>query len=253
MMRRGPRTGDTGKVSGNGAVARTGMFQDRKTLGQEVVEVIKQAIRRGEFAQGERVVESKLARDLGLSLTPVREAVRELVGEGILTVSPNRGPSVRILGPDDAFELYTLRAQLEGLAIRLAIRDASREERLEIDAILLAMQAAVSDPAVTSLQDSSRRIHQGIVDLSGHARLQSFYDALSLQIAMLDRLVAPTSNKQHEVDWHRPLVEVLLGDDPDEAERVMRIHIRESWEAYIRAFAGDQPVAAEVERSRVWM
>jgi DNA-binding GntR family transcriptional regulator len=229
------------------------MFQDRKTLGQEVVEVIKQAIRSGEFAQGERIIESRLARDLGLSLTPVREAVRELVGEGILTVSPNRGPSVRILSPEDAFELYTLRAQLEGLGIRLAIRRSSRETREGIAGILHAMQAAVDDPAVTTLQDSSRRIHQGIVDLSGHERLQSFYDALSLQIAMLDRLVAPTSNKQHEVDWHRPIVEALLGDDPGTAEEVMRVHIRESYEAYVEAFLAGQPTGANGQFDHEWL
>ena len=104
-------------------VEGTGL-RERKTLEQEVAAIIKERIRTGEFEQGERIVESRLAREVGLSLTPVREAVRELVGEGILTVMPNRGPSVRILEPDDAFELYTLRAQLEGLAIRLATMPA---------------------------------------------------------------------------------------------------------------------------------
>jgi DNA-binding GntR family transcriptional regulator len=229
------------------------MFQDRKTLGQEVVEVIKDGIRHGEFAQGERIVESKLARDLGLSLTPVREAVRELVGEGILTVSPNRGPSVRILNPEDAFELYTLRAQLEGLAIRLAIRRASRAEREAIRQILVSMEASVDDPAILTLQDSSRSIHEGIVALSGHERLISFYSSLSLQIAMLDRLVAPTSNKQHEVDWHRPLVDVLLGENLDEAERVIRGHIRESYERYVEAFVHERESDAPERLNHEWM
>jgi DNA-binding GntR family transcriptional regulator len=230
-----------------------GMFRDRKTLGQEVVEVIKQRIRSGEFVQGERVIESRLARELGLSLTPVREAVRELVGEGILTVNPNRGPSVRILSPDDAFELYTLRAQMEGLAIRLAIRRTRRADREEIAAILHRMESLIDDPAVTSLQSYSRSIHQGIVRLSRHERLISIYASLDLQVALLDRLVATTSGKQREVDWHRPLTKVLLGEDVEVAERVMREHIHESYEAYLEAFLHQKTAKANGDLTHEWM
>jgi DNA-binding GntR family transcriptional regulator len=220
------------------------MFQNRKSLGQEVVSFIKNGIRNGDYVQGERIVESKLARDLGLSLTPIREAVRELVGEGILTVSPNRGPSVRILSLDDAFELYTLRAQLECLAIRLAIRRSSESERESIAGILQGMEASVDDPAIETLQESSRQIHEGIVTLSRHDWLISFYSSLSLQIALLNRLVARTSNKEHEVLWHRPVVQALLDGDPDDAELVMRQHIRESYETYVGAFSEDSTPGA---------
>lgn len=238
-------------VDGNDRTVR--MFRDRKTLAQEVVGVIKERIRNGEFAQGERIVESRFARELGLSLTPVREAVRELVGEGIITVNPNRGPSVRILTPDDAFELYTLRAQMEGLAIRLAIRRASRPEREVIAAILGEMERLIDDPATPSLQSWSRRIHRGIVRLSHHERLISIYASLDLQVALLDRLVATTSGKRHEVDWHRPLVTVLLGNDADSGEATMREHIRESYEAYLEAYIHQEAARANGDLSHEWM
>ena len=209
-------------------------LRERKTLSQEVAAIIKERIRSGELEQGERIVESRLAREIGLSLTPVREAVRELVGEGILTVMPNRGPSVRILEPEDAFEIYTLRAQLEGLAIRLAIRRNPLPDRQHIASILWDMERQVDDPNVPSLQGASRRIHLGIVNLSGHERLIALYTSLDLQVALLDRLVAATSSKQHEVDWHRPIVDALLGDDVDRAQAVMLAHIRESYETYLR-------------------
>ena len=163
------------------------MFQDRKSLGQEVVEVIKNGIRNGDFAQGERIVESRLARDLGLSLTPIREAVRELVGEGILTVSPNRGPSVRILSPHDAFELYTLRAQLECLAIRLAIRRSTLEEREAIAGIFTGMEAGVDDPASVTLQDSSRQNPRG----NRRAFAARAADLVLLVVVAADRAAEP--------------------------------------------------------------
>ncbi|HYI24513.1 MAG TPA: GntR family transcriptional regulator [Thermomicrobiales bacterium] len=220
-------------------------LRERKTLSQEVAGIIKERIRSGEFEQGERIVESRLAREVGLSLTPVREAVRELVGEGILTVMPNRGPSVRILEPDDAFELYTLRAQLEGLAIRLAIRRNSIPARQQIADILTDMEQQADDPAVTSLHGASRRIHLGIVHLSGHERLIALYTSLDLQVALLDRLVAATSSKQHEVDWHRPLIDVLLGDDVDRAQAVIMEHIRESYETYLQQYQVRQATTNE--------
>lgn len=216
---------------------RSARFAERKSLGQEVAALIKQAIAEGALAPGERIVESKLAQELGLSLTPVREAVRELVGEGILTVSPNRGPSVRILTPEDAFELYSLRAMLEGLAIRLAVARASLAERTAIGAILDVMEAAVDDDAASLPAQLARsaEIHEGIVHLSKHERLIAVYRSLALQIALLNRVVGPQSTKRHEVEWHRPLVEALLGDDPDRAEGVIRLHIYESYQAYMAA------------------
>lgn len=233
------------------SVEATGL-RERKSLSQEVVAIIKERIRRGEYEQGERIVESRLAREIGISLTPIREAVRELVGEGILTVAPNRGPSVRILEPEDAFELYTLRAQLEGLAIRLAIRRQPLQARQRVADILAEMEQQVNDPTVASLEGASRRIHISIVQLAGHQRLVDLYASLDIQIALLDRLVSATSSKQHEVDWHRPVIEALLGDDVDHAQAVMMNHIRESYEAYIDQFRARQS-RANGTLQREWM
>lgn len=205
----------------------------RTTLGQEITALIKQAIGDGTLVPGQRIVESKLAQELGVSLTPVREAVRQLAGEGILTIVPNRGPSVRVLSEEDAFELYSLRAMLEGLAIRLAVTRSRPEELATIDACFREMVAAVADDAVASLLAHSTRIHEGIVALSKHERLITTYRSLALQIAVLNRVVGQRSTKQHEVDWHRPVVDALLGDDPVGAERVVRDHIYESYRAYV--------------------
>jgi DNA-binding GntR family transcriptional regulator len=229
------------------------LLRERKSLSQEVAEIIRDSIRSGRLGQGERVVESKLARDLGLSLTPVREAVRQLVGEGILTVSPNRGPSVRILSPDDAYELYSLRGQLEGLAIKLAIRRSTREDREKIRQHYERMKPLVDDPGVSELQGHSQIIHEGIIALSGHARLIAFYASLSLQIALLNRLVARRSNKEHEVRWHAPVIEALFYDDPDAAEAVMTEHIRQSYEAYIAAYKTDQSQESNGITIREWV
>jgi DNA-binding GntR family transcriptional regulator len=207
-------------------------LQSRTSMSQEISSIIRQAIIDGDLLPGRRIVESKLAHDLGVSLTPVREAVRQLVGEGILTIEPNKGPSVRILTVEDAFELYSLRAMLEGLAIRLAVARPAAE-RAVIQGIFENMVAAVDDDAVDTLLAHATRIHEGIVALSRHERLITMYRSLLLQISVLNRVAGKRSTKQHEVDWHRPLVEGLLGDDRDHAEAVMREHIFESYRNYL--------------------
>jgi len=215
-------------AAGNGVVRLT----SRTSMSQEISALIKQAIVDGALVPGQRIVESKLAQDLGVSLTPVREAVRQLAGEGILTVTPNRGPSVRILTAEDAFELYSLRAMLEGLAIRLAVTRPP-EERAAVTSILEEMFAAADDDTVPSLLAHSTRIHEGIVTLSKHERLITIYRSLLLQIAVLNRIAGERSTKQHEIDWHRPLIDALAGGDPDRAEAVMRAHIHESYLNYL--------------------
>jgi DNA-binding GntR family transcriptional regulator len=207
-------------------------------MSQEISGLIREAIIDGTLLPGQRIVETQLAANLGVSLTPVREAVRELVGEGILTVAPNRGPSVRILSDEDAFELYSLRAMFEGLAIRLAVT-RPMEERLAVREVFDAMVDAVDDESRDSLLAYSTRIHEGIVALSRHERLISVYRSLLLQIAVLNRVAGQRSTKQHEVEWHQPLVEALLGDDPDRAEMVMRRHIHESYTNYLDTVRGD--------------
>jgi DNA-binding GntR family transcriptional regulator len=214
-------------------------------MSQEISVLIKQAIIDGSLLPGQRIVESKLASDLDVSLTPVREAVRQLVGEGILTIEPNRGPSVRILSQEDAFELYSLRAMLEALAIRQAV-SRPKAERVAISGIFGEMVDSVDNAEVTSLLGHSTRIHEGIVALSKHERLISMYRSLLLQISVLNRVTGERSTKQHEVDWHRPVVEALLGDDPDRAESVMRLHIYESYCTYLE-MEGSM-ATAQVER-----
>jgi DNA-binding GntR family transcriptional regulator len=220
-------------ASTKSTVQRFAQLANRTTLNQEISALIRQAIANGELLPGERVIESKLARELGVSLTPVREAVRQLIGEGILTIEPNRGPSVRVLSEEDAFELYSLRGMLEGLAIRLAVTRCRPDELDVIGSIFKEMTAALNDDAIPVLLPYSARIHEGIVELSKHERLITVYRSLALQIAILNRVVGQQSTKQHELAWHEPVVKALFGGDPDHAERVIRDHIYESYLAYI--------------------
>jgi DNA-binding GntR family transcriptional regulator len=204
-------------------------FQERQNLSHDVALLIKRLILEGELNPGDRVVESKLSKQLGISPTPIREAVRHLAGEGILTIVPNRGPMVRSLTMDDAFEIYSLRAMLEGLAIRLATQRASDEQVAAVAMLYAEMQRKLHDPAVPSLLQDSMQLHQAIILLSDHTRVISAHAAIQFQISLVNRILGQESTKQKEVEQHAELVEALSGRDPDRAERIMRAHIYRSY------------------------
>lgn len=204
-------------------------FADKQNMSNDLVEFFKQEILGGRLNPGDRIVETKFARELGISQTPVREAVRLLSGEGIITIVPNRGPVVNELSARDIFEIYSLRASIEGLAIRLATQIATDEAVRELELFYEEMKGKAKDSDVVSLLVDSLYIHQSIISLSEHSRLLRAYESISFQIALVNRILGNESTKEKEVEQHSELIEALKERDPDKAELTMRKHIYRSY------------------------
>ncbi len=222
----------------------------RTSLSESVVEYIKQQTIAGRLNPGERIIETKIAEELNISQTPVREALRQLSGEGIVTLHPNRGAIIRPLEPSDVFEIYSIRAVLEGMAMRFACQGASLAEVQRLQVFFVRMEQKVADPrfSATDLVNDSGKIHQYIIDLARHARLETMYSSLAFQIAMVNRVLGSRSTKQLEVNRHRELVDAMAGRDPDVAERVMRQHIYRSYNEYLDVAQGGR----ETYRDYTW-
>jgi DNA-binding GntR family transcriptional regulator len=206
----------------------------KQNISEELVKYIKQQIISGELNPGDRIVETKLARELGVSQTPVREAIRHLHGEGIITIVPNKGPMVRTLDMKDVFEIYSVRSMLEGLAIRLATQNATDEQIAGLESFYEEMKQKLNDDSVTSLLHDSSHIHRTIIEMAGHSRLLNMYQSISFQISLVNRLLGAKSTKQKEVDQHLELIEALKKKDPDSAEQTMRKHIFRSYRDFVQ-------------------
>ncbi|MFC5407586.1 GntR family transcriptional regulator [Cohnella soli] len=198
----------------------------------DLVEYIKQQILDGMLNPGDRIVETKVAKELGISQTPVREAIRQLSGEGIITIVPNKGPMVRTFDMKDIFEVYSLRSMLEGLAIRLAVQHAADEEIEELVRFFDEMKRKMVDEDVESLLQESIHLHQSIIRLSNHSRLSASYDSITFHISLAGRILGRVSTKQKEVDQHAELIDALVRRDPDHAEKIMRMHILRSFNEF---------------------
>jgi DNA-binding GntR family transcriptional regulator len=207
-------------------------FLQKQSMSVDLVEYIKQQILDGQLNPGDRIVETKFAKELGISQTPVREAIRLLSGEGIITILPNKGPMVRTFDMKDIYEVYSLRSVLEGLAMRLAVQLATDSQ---IDALVEhfeEMKRKLEDDTVDSLLQESSFIHQSIIWLSSQSRLSASYDSITFHIALAARMLGKVSTKIKEVEQHAELIEALVRRDPNHAEKVMRQHIFRSFNEF---------------------
>lgn len=149
-----------------------------RQVGSEVAyEALRTAIIEGEFRPGERIIEQRVAADLRLSRTPVREAVRMLAADGLVIATRHRGVIVRPLERAEVLDLYELRARLESYAAELASSRAQEADLVEIDTGIRDYDAAMGRKDLDALDktrlysQANRRVHTAIIEASGHARL----------------------------------------------------------------------------------
>ncbi|OYW33921.1 MAG: hypothetical protein B7Z41_03970 [Rhizobiales bacterium 12-66-7] len=145
-------------------------------------------------------------------------AAERLMGEGLIVQRPYAGWEVVTLNSHDVWELYTLRASLEGLAARLAARHPDRRARMEIAFDVLKAAAASGDGREITEADLS--LHKTIVSLAGHQRLASQYEVVGQQVRMFmasSNAILPRSAML--IENHIPLVTAVAEGDPDLAER----------------------------------
>lgn len=219
----------------------------KKNLSADIVELIKEKIIDGHLQPGDRIVETKLARDLQVSQTPIREAIRQLAGEGVVNIVPNRGPFVRTFSAKDILEIYTMRAVLEGMAIRFAVQNASNNDIRHLEQFYEEMKQKLYDDSVDSLFEDSGYIHYYIFRLSRHETLFELFDLLFFRIRLVNRWVGKRYSKEREVSEHWELIHALKHGDPDHAEKMMREHIRRAYEEFVGSVKLEQSELAQVE------
>jgi DNA-binding GntR family transcriptional regulator len=192
-----------------------------------VYDSLRDAIWDGRIARGERVREEDIARSLGVSRTPVREALQRLQQRGLLVNRPGRGLIVAELGKREVVELYAMREILEGSAARFAAQHASGPEIEIIDRLQRELAAAPDDALL--LVTLNRRFHQAICDAGHNQYLTQTLDTLHDAMALLHSATFRAPNRRRESDAeHRRIVAAIEARNADQAEAVAREHIRQA-------------------------
>jgi DNA-binding GntR family transcriptional regulator len=198
-----------------------------RSRGDFVYSSLRDAIWDGRFARGERLREEEIGRALGVSRTPVREALQRLQQRGLLVIGPGRGLVVAELTRQQVLELYAMREILEGSAARFAARHANPAE---IDFLyhLQRELAAAADDAITLIK-LNRRFHQTIYEAAHNQYLTRALDTLHDSLALLHSTTFRMPNRRRESDdEHRMIVAAIERRDADEAEKVARLHIQQA-------------------------
>ena len=218
------------------------MRVERPLLIREAVyDRLKSAIVEGELAPGARMLEVELAGKLGVSRTPVREALVRLAQEGLAELLPGRGARVRVLSPAEVSEVYEVRAALEAEAARLAAQRASEGELEE----LARLEAALHRIPKTDLAEQTRadtRFHARLVALSKNRELERLFHQLDAKLALARRFSADENQSPKTLAEHRAILEALKARDPEAAARAARAHV-ERFKALVASRLAPKEVA----------
>lgn len=200
---------------------------ERRVLREQIKTYLSNAILRGEFKPGERLIETRIAQQLGVSQAPVREAIRDLEVMGFLKSEPFRGASVRQLSVEELTEIYPVRAALEGVAARQAAKKITEEQLAHLEELISKMLDASMNTDQKSLTEYDVAFHRVIVEASGNRSLIHIWNTLQLSTWTAITAVRSGHNLEELAERHRVVLEALRTRDPQVAEQAMRSHIEE--------------------------
>jgi DNA-binding GntR family transcriptional regulator len=205
---------------------------------QHVHDTLKDFIRDGVLVPGQRVREAEIAERLGVSRTPVREAINRLLSEGLLALTPGRGFAVAELDEQQVLEIYALREFLEGAAARFAAQHAST---LELQSLREMVEASrhipESDPA--QYARFHRRFHAMIRDASHNRYLQAALTRLADSLALVRGTTFEIPGRiQEAYAEHMAILSALEARETEKAELAARDHMRRAGEVRLKLLFG---------------
>jgi len=234
--------------SGSKGIEDLAKIGERKSLGQHVFENLKKAIITGDIPPGGRLIESRLAETLGISRTPVREAIHKLEREGYLGKLPKGGFSVLGLSREDVIETFGIRSVLESYAARLAAEKHQKAELKPLENKIADYQAHLDKKDFDALPDINTEFHDLLYALSRSPRLIKMINDLRDQIyrfrqmILKDETLAKVSNADH-----KDMLEKIRSRDADGVERLVREHLKRGQKAAIETLENKHLTVSQTE------
>ena len=206
-----------------------------KSLPDHIVNVLRDAIFSGEMVPGQKLVETDLAAQLGVSRAPLREAIQILNNEGLVETVRYHGSTVRVLTATDIEELYSLRSILESFAIQRIIQQANHEDIEVLQQHYDEMLAAASDNDISNVNTSDRWFHDSLIELSRHGLLQTTWSGVAMRVRHVMAMRNLRNEDLRQIAYnHLPIIEAITAWDETRAVQLIQEHI---------ASAGDLTVA----------
>ena len=198
-------------------------------LREVVCETLRDAIRKGKLKPGERLMESQLAEDLGVSRTPVREAIRKLELEGYVIMMPRRGTYVANLSIRDVNEVFEIRTSLDSLASGLAAERITDEELERLQRLLVAIGGYIEENDMDKIVECDTEFHDPLYQASRNSRLVGIIFNLREQLTRFrSTSMAFPGRLKATLEEHRRIVEAIAQGDVAEARAAAEYHMEKS-------------------------
>ena len=208
-----------------------------KPLREIVLETMREAILQQVIKPGERLMESKLADEMGVSRTPIREAIRQLELEGYLIMVPRKGAYVAEISLKDIYEVYEIRTALEILASGLAAERATPQEIEQMERCIYRESSVLNTEDIIKTVEVDTELHSLIYQASRNDRLMAILNKLREQIYRM-RVVSTAlpGRRVKSLGYHRDLVEAISQRDIERAEKIAGEHMRLAEQSLIQHF-----------------
>lgn len=206
-----------------------------------VFNTLRQAILTGELKPGERLMEIHLANRLGVSRTPIREAIRKLELEGLVTMIPRRGAEVAQITEKSMNDVLEVRRAVDALCVELACDRISEEALEELKKACDAFEMAVKTKDVKQIAQADVALHDIIVQATGNNRLIQLVNTLSEQMYRYRfEYIKDISQHENLVEEHRVIYQAIVNKDKETASRAAKEHIDNQEKAIIRQIRLDR-------------
>lgn len=200
-----------------------------KTLNRQVYHELLRKLIEAEISLGAQLDERSLAAEMGVSRTPVREAIIQLVREGLVDYYPYRGHFVKMWTPKEVNDLFEVRKVLEALAVRLAVRKLSQDDLDEVRGIVDDIQAALRQGDIEGFSEADRCFHNTIIQKTGNQTLIDGLERLACQIQVIRTIAnrAPDLVERMLNEWPR-IMAALEARDAERSAELMLSHIEDA-------------------------
>ena len=203
-----------------------------RPLYEEVADQLRVRIFAHDLAPGAWIDEQSLAKEFGISRTPLREAIKVLAAEGLITMKLRRGAYVTEVNRGDLEQIFTILSLLEGQAAKEAATKAQEKDLNELDDMHLRLEKAAADRNLEQFFEVNVRFHERIIAIANNPWLTDVIADLRkvLKLQRKDAL-SRTGRLQSSLSEHREILKALLKRDPIAAEQAMRTHLARGLEA----------------------
>ena len=203
-----------------------------RPLRDVVCDAIRLQIIAGEHAPGARLVEDRLAEELGVSRNPVREALRVLQTEGFVEMIPRRGAVVSSLSVREVEEIFEVRSALDALAARLAARKCDADDEAALNGLLDDTRAALTASESAQLSMLNTKFHGLIVDIAENSCLRDLWAPLRGRMQWIFSRTVMQRGK-HSFEEHFTLAKAIVHHDEDLAASLAREHIDQARRSFL--------------------